>query len=126
MRRILVFLLMIGIPLHGCGEDPKQAAAKTASQKPIHISANCDETTIFTNNTTQYFVITKIIRGNKAIGATLKIENEKIWEYRGYGNSKSIHKLTKGLFVEPKAAVICDHDDNLITIFGHFTNVAPK
>ena len=118
MRLRAFAALWFFLPL-GCTDDAPEPP-KNVLNKPISFYTSCYGNIMFTNNTLDNFVITKIMRENKMRDASLIIENKKVWEYRGHPNAKTAHVLSRKVTIEPEEALICFHDGFSLTAFGHY------
>ena len=121
MWRIWI-LVLLGLFLEGCNESPVNRGANVASKTLHEAKAICDDNILFTNNSSQLFIIKKIIREDKLSGAILKIENTILWEYRGHQTSRNIHNIDRKLVINEGESVICDHEGHLMIILGYFTD----
>ena len=92
MRLRAFAALWFFLPL-GCTDDAPEPP-KNVLNKPISFYTSCYGNIMFTNNTLDNFVITKIMRENKMRDASLIIENKKVWEYRGHPNGQNASALS--------------------------------
>jgi hypothetical protein len=124
--RVFIVLFILGIPLGGCAEKAVEADPNYGRKIIQSKYSNCDQNILFTNNTTQLFKITNIVRESKSHSASLAIDNKEIWAYRGYQYSKSSHKMNSALIINPTESVVCDHEGYLLTIIGYFAPISEE
>ena len=115
---------LLTLVLVGCSGDTDGASNASTSAQPSNqtqvLSSICDNTALFSNNTEQSFVITKIVRENKSYDAHLKVGEDYIWKFKGYQHSKISHTPPRKLVVNAKEDVVCHHHGYQLTVFGHY------
>ena len=97
---------------------PTGPNVSTGSNPISSFNASCNSwDTLYTNNTTQTFMITDVVQSypGSYIGA-LKINSLYIYE------SRENHRFISGLPVQPGESVQCYHNGNRMTISGYYTH----
>ena len=94
------------------GSNPIDSANTTCSNS---------YTNLFTNNTSNTFVITEIILGS-GNAAELKIDNQTIFYANSFSGRTSFYPLNTGFIVLPGSSVTCAHSGDHMTISGYYTH----
>ena len=88
-----------------------------------HHSEACHNTTLFTNNSANSFIITDIIGSGYNAPLELKIDGQKVIDTYSTGIAQLARPLASGLVVPSGSVVTCDHHGGLIvTISGYYTH----
>jgi hypothetical protein len=74
--------------------------------------------TLFTNNSSQIFVITDVVQGAFNYTAYLRIGSDLIYK----SDIPNGHHFMSGLKVESGETVECDHQSSGVTISGYYTH----
>ena len=125
-RNILAtgFLLLCGAvfvhSLKSANAFPQGPNVSMGSNPIENFYSNCNNQTMYTNNTSQTFIITDVIHGVSNYGVELNING--IAAYKSVDNGHG--HFISGLRVEPSESVICYSASNVYgaTISGYYTH----
>ena len=97
---------------------PKGPNVSTGNNPIASFNSSCGSwDTLYTNNTSQTFMITDIVQSypDSYIGA-LKVNGQYIYE------SRANHQFISGLPIQPGESVQCYHNGNRMTISGYYAH----
>ncbi len=80
-----------------------------------HATASCSSwDTLYTNNTSQPFLITDVVHSYPSSNATLRVSNQTIYA------SRDSTQFRSGLLIQPGETVTCAHAGWEVTISGYY------
>ena len=81
---------------------------------------NSSYSTLFSNNSTQAFVVTDITRQHPSYPLSLRIDNQEAWIIESGGHPQ-IFQFQSGLKIAPGSSLDCAHSGFRVMISGYYT-----
>ena len=88
-------------------QGPNVSTGSNPIEHYSHINCNNTQSTLFTNNTSQPFIITDVIVGERSVNAHLYIDGVEVYRRNGNNNGSHTTHLISGIKVTPGETVQC-------------------